>query len=931
MAPTTTTWWTDTRVNETVTSAYIHSHLRASEQELLDKPLYYGGDLTDNSYLDWILSRGKRCFLILVATGIPDQIFGILDDCLDDDDLPIAEDEVPFLRLSLEPDKALNKRFYRTQFRYLTRVIDDGEHIRYADEESVPIIPLGLKSVIPSLNRDGVDTVKLPSSDQSKVFIRRRVSLDSKTTEEQILSEIAEMKKFSHEHVISVFGSYLQNGLMTVLSYPAPEYTLKSFLTDSPKAFEALDKTERRRMLINWPHCLANALGFLHQNGGHHGAIRPSNIHISHNWQISLGQLDGYGILCSSVKADDLDAYTYHPPERWKRAVTVQSTGSGKVALPSGGRSARKAQSDEKDDPLDPSSRKRSGSSADGNLTALHAYAFLPASKSEFARFRLSTAVNPPNLIAPPPRRHRNVTSGDSNSANPRNTNRTPTDRDWATLARAPSVLSSSGSEGRRHNKLSHPEGIFLAAPESRTAVVSTWRSVQHDSFAADVFSLAAVIMEILTVLCKKSCSSFARHRSAKNRNAGRGGGLADASFHANLGQVLSWAQTLADEAEKKSKKDESRVLPAVGALLQVTVQCLERKPESRLKSDVLEQKLGEHITRFAHIDQLHCTLGSVQRPKSAVVQRPTLEASLMPSSSARFDRSRSRTRQESIPEDEEMSPGPSTSYRGDTRPNMSRTLMNTASPPSVSLRSMPSLNTDIDAQSERSERSGTVMGSTVVGSTTPSRDHYQRSYRRGPNRETRNREIQAWAVSDARAEKLARFEYEHPNDSEVDPRLRLSTDTAEPGVFTYMNYSPTTSEDEDASPFMYSLPPQRRPPTRDLPPVPPKSSGSQSRPHIASQTTLPSRTRQLKSPPPANSRGPTREDLDVLQKLSRAIPGSQRPVRSSSRMQVYDAEYGEEELYPPNISQMPRTSSPHKVAGDRQRERVYRARTYHH
>jgi serine/threonine protein kinase len=928
MPQTTVTFWTDDRVDETVTSAYIHSHLRPSEQEVLNRPLYYGGDLTDDTYQDWILSRARRFFLILVAAGIPDQIFGIADDCLDDDDLPIAEEAVPDLRLSREPDKSIDKRFYRTQFRYLTRIVEDGEHIRYAKEENVPLVSGGLKSVITSINKDGIDTVKLPST-ASKVFVRRKVTLDSKVTEETILSEIAEMKKFSHEHVISVYASYLQDNVMSVLSYPAAEYNLKSFLSDPPKAFEALDKSQRRKILINWPHCLANALAFLHLNGGHHGAIRPSNIHISSQWQISLGQLDGDGILCTSTKSDDLEAYQFAPPERWKRAVTVQNTGSGKLMLPSGGRAARKAPAEEAD-PLDPSSRKRSGSSSGTNLAALHAYAFLPASKSEFTRFRLSTAVDPTALIPPPPRRTRPSGSQDTGSSGSRGAARTPVDRERNPLVRPPSALSSTSSGDRRRHK-AHSQGIFLAAPESRTAVVQTWKSVQHDSFAADVFSLAAVIMEILTVLCKKTTSSFARYRSAKNRNAGRGGGLADASYHANLGQVMAWAQSLADEAEKKVKKDDSQTLRAVGAVLQITVQCLERSPDARLKSDVLEHRLGDHIKRFGNIDPLHCSLPSIQQSMPPSIPGPTLEPSLMPSSS-RLDRSRSRPRGESIPEDAELDTRPSTSVSS-VRPNTSRTIVPSMSPPAVSLRSLPSLNLDMDARSEPS-----VMGSTVIGST-PSRDQsFRYPPRRNPDRETRNREIQAWAVSDMRIQKADDFEYMHQNDSDVDPRLRLSTDASEAGagVFTYMNYSTSPSEDGEGSTFMYPLPPQGRPPTRDLPPVPPSDSSKSSRSQASAKAN--SRTRQVFSPPPAPARGPTREETDMLQKLSRAVPSSRQPVRMSSlphERMVAARETGPREAFQPPTSKFAREQrapSPQKGQSElphRQRERMYRQRAW--
>ena len=431
-------------------------------------------------------------------------------------------------------------------------------------------------------------------------------------------------------------------------------------------------------------------------------------------------------------------------------------------------------------------------------------------------------------------------------------------------------------------------------------------------------------------MLCKKSSGSFARHRSAKNRNAGRGGGLADASFHANLGQVLSWAQTLANEAEKKVKKDDSQVLRAVGAVLQVTVQCLERKPESRLKSDVLEEKLGEHIKKFANIDPLHCILIPVEQPKTIAALPPALEPSLMASSSTRFGRARSRTREESIPEDEELCSRPSTNMSNAAAgPSASRTVMPTTTPPAVSLRSMPSMSLDMDERSERSERSGTVMGSTVVGSITPSREQSVRNYRRAVDHETRDRAIQAWAVADISPQKPDRFDYTHNNDSDVDPHLRLSTDTNQPGVFTYMNYSPSTSEDEEAAPFMYPIPPQTHPPTRDLPAVPAKSPSRAARSHIVSQTALPSRARPVLSPPPPISRGPSRDETDMLQKLSRATPGAQRPLRTSSRYQGYDPEYREEEIYPPRFAQVPRASSPHKVQSDRQKERVYRQRAW--
>ena len=72
--------WTDEKVQETVTPAYIYSHLRPNEQDILKRSLYFGGDLTDDTYIDWILTKGRRFFIILVTTGVAEQIFGVTDE-----------------------------------------------------------------------------------------------------------------------------------------------------------------------------------------------------------------------------------------------------------------------------------------------------------------------------------------------------------------------------------------------------------------------------------------------------------------------------------------------------------------------------------------------------------------------------------------------------------------------------------------------------------------------------------------------------------------------------------------------------------------------------------------------------------------------------------------------------------------------------------
>ncbi len=744
--------WTDERVDETVTSAYVHSHLRHNEQELLQRALYFGGDLTDDTYLDWILTRAKRFFLILVNTGIPDQIFGIIDDSYDDEDLPIIEQAVPELRLSYEPDRSLDKRFYKNQFRFLTRIVGEGEHIRYADEEAVPVVPLNLKSVVLSLSHEGTDRIRLPSVNQ-KIYVRRRIKLEPPLTEDEILNEIAASRRLCHEHIVSVFGSYLHQGNFNVLSLPAPEYTLKTFLTDTPKSFNALPKKNRRQILINWPHCIANALSWLHSNGEFHGAIRPSNIQVDESFRISLGLLDGDGLLRDKAKSDDIEAYQYGPPERWKRAVTIQSSGSAAMSLPSGGRSGRRAGGNARSNTSGGSNPARSRSASSAST-----YVYQPTSRGKHARLRLSsTATNADMPPLPTAREFDVVSPNDSRSISSHGTTRRVFDP--MVPGRAPSILSTS-SNGKKPSLNNH---MFVSAPEGRSAVVQTWQSVEQDMFASDIFSLGAVIMDILNLLCKRSYGSFQRHRSSKNRMAGRGGGLADASFHANLGQVFLWAQSLQNEAEKKARKDESKVLNGVGSVVQLALQCLERDPAARLSSAQLEKKVGEHIQRFANIDRLHCAAEPRRESKQKSVAMPIRER--VPS-----DRDLLRTRSE----DRLRQPSPHAPVLAtvaERPPARERRILQDAPVlPSPISRTPPSVTTTPGATSESSFLSFNFDGlSDTVVDSPHSREQSVRRTNTRDEVTTPEHQIPWQSEQTTPRQKWNNW---HNNDSQVDPEI---------------------------------------------------------------------------------------------------------------------------------------------------------------
>ncbi|MCJ1363777.1 hypothetical protein MMC16_002886 [Acarospora aff. strigata] len=339
-----TTWWTEAQIDARVNRDFVSSKLHPEEQALLDKPLAFGDGLTDNTYIEWIVEKSRKLFLILLDIGVPEQVFGVIDDSFDDDDLPLSSDTVSQLKLSLEPDEALNERFYRTQYHYLVRHLNSGEHGRYGVDEVVPVEPVKKRSeVLPNHSSERVHLAGNPT----KVYARRKISIGYTAgglPEEDFLAEIDGMKAISHDHIMSLWASYTHCESGYILLAPAPDVSLKSFITDVPQQFKTLPKQRRREILLNWPHCLADALAFLHWNGYAHQDIRPSNVFVDPSNNIFLGDISSAKLRPQQTrkKSNESDAYEYAAPEQWVKTSVVQQSSVPRSTGPGGGRTGRK-------------------------------------------------------------------------------------------------------------------------------------------------------------------------------------------------------------------------------------------------------------------------------------------------------------------------------------------------------------------------------------------------------------------------------------------------------------------------------------------------------------------------------------------------------------------------------------------------------------
>jgi serine/threonine protein kinase len=309
-------WWTEERINEKVTNEFVTSRLQPHERERLVQPVGFG-DLSDDTYIEWIMEKARRLFLVLVEIGEADRIFTVVDKSWDDDDLPLQMDDIEQLSLSNRRDNHANARFYHTQFTFLLRELQEGIHIDYAPNEEVPLehvmqLPMAVSLQVWS-------RVHLPKRPRD-IYVRRRFPLGDAETpdafEQDYILDVESSRMAAHEHIAPVWASYTAKGAGYIVTNFVGQHTLRSFIDHrNPTQYQKLPKPDRRWLVLNWLHCLADAIATLHQNGFCHSAIRPSNILIDEQNAIAFSDIGSLETFQKDKKPDAMDAYIYGAPE----------------------------------------------------------------------------------------------------------------------------------------------------------------------------------------------------------------------------------------------------------------------------------------------------------------------------------------------------------------------------------------------------------------------------------------------------------------------------------------------------------------------------------------------------------------------------------------------------------------------------------------
>ncbi|KAK4504109.1 hypothetical protein PRZ48_005024 [Zasmidium cellare] len=583
-------WWTNERIDAKVSRSFVISKLRGEEREFLDRPLAFGEGLTDDTYMEWILERAKRLFLILAEIGVPDQIFGCIDDSWDDDDLPIPLENVSSLELSYENDEGLNKKFYDMQFVYLLRELKEGSHVDYGPKEHIPMEHVN--TVPPAVCLQPYDRVHFPGRSE-EVFMRRKFSLTDRETGQSFDAEFARdvrrAKSMAHEHVATTWASYTTENAGFVLSDFVAEHTLATFIEHrTPMQFMRVAAPERPILVMEWMHCLSDALASLHHRGVAHTQIRPSNIWITKENRIAFADIGSLATFQRGKKFPKTEAYDYAAPEQQitKTPITLKSS-PPPVSSMSAFSKLRKMSAQSVSDTSSSTSGSSGGSSTRSNSFCVSA-----------------SPITPPS-------------SGRSNSLTTIQTAICPSINAGPKSPRASSIRNFSRHLGVTCPSPTIPTGPFsptsftsgsMLLPRPTTIDPDTLRDLPGaEPSMSDIYSLACVFLDILTFLLKGKINDFVKFRSTKITTPGKSSNgkryRTDTSFHSEPDKIAAWIGIL----EEDSYRHGAQVFRGVPELLRLVRLMMAQNATLRPTALEVRDRIQEILVGECGVEALCC------------------------------------------------------------------------------------------------------------------------------------------------------------------------------------------------------------------------------------------------------------------------------------------------------------------------------------
>jgi serine/threonine protein kinase len=565
-------WWTDERIDAKVTQAFVVSKLRGEERDFLKRPIGFGEGLTDDTYMEWIMYRARRLFLILAEVGMSDQIFGVIDDAWADDDLPLSGAKIHELALTAENDDALNKRFYDTQFLYLLRELKQGSHIDYGPKEHIPMEYVN--SLPPAVTLQIWDRVHFPGRPE-EIYMRRKYPLADKGNRHHLrksfMRDVRKGQTIAHHHIASVWASYTSESATYIISDFVGEHTLGTFIDHrNPMQFQRVRAPQRPILLCEWMHCLADALASMHHREAAHTAIRPSNILIDRENRIAFADVGSLRTFQRGKKVNKTEVFNYTAPESQLAQVPLSFASSPPISSMGAFGKLRKMSS---------STSSSSGGSSNGGSTRSNSVVTLP-----------SSPITPQS-------------TGRANSL--------------TAITTALSSLPKSSHSIRNFSRHLADASCSSAMPNSPTTIihlVPTTDGPEADILQglpdpspelADIYSLGCVFLDIITFLIKGKLNDFVKFRTTRMMSPTPNGKRTrnDTSFHVSPEKLDGWIDILKDDSERFP----NQVYRAVPALLELVQKMVLHQATLRPSAREVRDRIQDILVGEGGIETLCC------------------------------------------------------------------------------------------------------------------------------------------------------------------------------------------------------------------------------------------------------------------------------------------------------------------------------------
>lgn len=185
------------------------------------------------------------------------------------------------LEIIFGPDDADHAvTFCAEQYRAISRTWNDGEHIKVANIEPLPLV------FMKKYGQGSYGNVCQYKHTFTDVFYacKEQVSVAARA---HLLREIARLKKLGHRHIVQFVKSYQRGEHYGLLLKPAATTNLKKLLDrydrngicyDRDSQFSRKDRAVYRPIFLTAFGCLARGLAHIHNCKIRHKDIKPSNI-----------------------------------------------------------------------------------------------------------------------------------------------------------------------------------------------------------------------------------------------------------------------------------------------------------------------------------------------------------------------------------------------------------------------------------------------------------------------------------------------------------------------------------------------------------------------------------------------------------------------------------------------------------------------------